>query len=189
MFNPLNMLRDLRSDHQLTSAEKLVLICAALRADNQTGRVRGSQDDLAEDAGLSRRTVVRVLQSKSVARYLTIVQVHRRRTDLFWKAASVTLSVTLSPPSVTQSHTECDTVAHHLPLSTLTSTSTSMTNGSMDPMTMAPVAPMAPREPLPDEYQDEDEYLQAHLLWKIENLDWIMAHRPDGDPKPKGDSP
>ena len=95
MFNPLGMLRRIRDDHDLTSTQKLVLTCAALRTDNSTGRVRASQEDLARDSGLSRQTVNNALHNNRVSHYLTLTKVNRRRVDLDW-TTSVSTETTLT---------------------------------------------------------------------------------------------
>jgi hypothetical protein len=83
VLQPLHMLRRIRDDHQLTSTEKLVFMSAVLRTDNATGRVRASQEALAEDANLTRRTVGKVLRSEAAARYFLAIH-EGRQLNLTW---------------------------------------------------------------------------------------------------------
>lgn len=114
MFNPLGMLRCIRDDHTLTSAEKAVLMAAALRTDNPTYRVRCDQEQLAQDAGLSVSTVKRVYKSPEFRKYF-VAEKTRRQLNLAWSESS---RVTVTPDQVSPRHLSSVTMTPLLPIST-----------------------------------------------------------------------
>lgn len=67
--NPLSLLRHIREDDTLSATQKHVLMCAVLRMNNATGRVKASHQMLADDASVSTKTVGRVMGDRNVARY------------------------------------------------------------------------------------------------------------------------
>ncbi|HWI70244.1 MAG TPA: hypothetical protein VNS88_18075 [Nitrospiraceae bacterium] len=99
LFNPLLTLRELRDDDQLTTAEFAVLVAAVLRTDNQTGRVRASQELLARDARISSATIKRVYRSERFRRWFDVTKVGRQ-VHLTWIGVTeirVTKGVTVTP--------------------------------------------------------------------------------------------
>jgi len=69
MRHPLDALRRIRDDQDLTSTERLILMCAVLRTDNSTYRVRATQEHLAKDAGVTTRTIKTFYKSEAFQRY------------------------------------------------------------------------------------------------------------------------
>jgi hypothetical protein len=84
-FNPLNTMRAIRDDLALDSAgKKSFLLCAALRTNNETSRVRASQQMLAEDASINVRTVRRYMEDPEVAKYFHVQRL-ARAVNLTWR--------------------------------------------------------------------------------------------------------
>ena len=136
-FDVLGTMRAIRKDKLLSASAKALLVFAALRANKHDGKVRASLEMLAEDAGLSRRTVERALakDQHETLKYFSRVERSRRRVDLWF---NLDPSTTQCPPSTTPCRTECDTVSHHLPLSTSTSTSRSTRSTTRSTTTEVP---------------------------------------------------
>lgn len=76
-FKPIDMIKVIRDDQALTSGQFKFLVCAVVRTDNATGRVRASQRMLAEDMGVEVRTVERYLTDKQVRGYFRTQKVGR----------------------------------------------------------------------------------------------------------------
>lgn len=83
MFNPLLMLRELSRDTQLTTAQFAILTAAIYHTDNRTGRVRASQEMLADTAKTTERTVRTFYRSKAFERYFE-AEWSGRRLELTW---------------------------------------------------------------------------------------------------------
>lgn len=76
-FDAFQVMRRIRDDQGLSSTQKLILLTAVLRADNN-GQVRASQGMLAKDTGLNLRTVEKALASDQVAIYFDREKAKRR---------------------------------------------------------------------------------------------------------------
>lgn len=153
-MKPLDMLRILRDDTQLTTAQFAILVAAVLRTDNRNGRVRASQEMLAEDARVTDRTVRNFYRSEAFARYFKSERVGRRLL-LTW--------------SDTGTDTGNNTGNSFRPSAICSSASTE-THGSEGGL-----GDIAPVEPLASNFCTKDEYLEAHMNWQIDYLDWKMA--------------
>jgi hypothetical protein len=83
MFKPLDMLREIREDHQLTTAQVAILMCAVLRTGDRRDPAKQNQvcadrAQLAEDAKVSLSTAKRVYRSKEFRKYFDITYEPRR---------------------------------------------------------------------------------------------------------------
>jgi hypothetical protein len=127
-FDVLGTMRAIRDDKELGSTEALLLLCAVLRTDNATTKVRFSIEGLADDAKVSRKTAGRVFQQAQVLKYFKKVVRSKRQVD-FW-FADVNSPVGLSVPQSewdTVTHSvghSVQRVGHEVTPSTLSSTST-----------------------------------------------------------------
>lgn len=83
-FDVLGAQRTIRDDKALSSTDAWILICAVLRTDNKTTKVRYSLEGLAVDAKVSRKTVVRAFQKPEVLKYFKTVERTSRRVDLWF---------------------------------------------------------------------------------------------------------
>ena len=139
MFQPLNMLRQIRDDTQLTTAEKAVLMCAVLRTGDRRdltkhNQVCVDQAQLAEEASVSLSTIKRIYRSKEFRKYFEITDEYhhgRRWVILRWVIPGVIPGVTVTPHLLTYSPT-----TNHL--------------GS---------------RPIRDDYPDRESYQQAIDIW------------------------
>lgn len=119
-FNPIHQQRTVRDDESLTATQQHILLVATLRTDNNTGRVRCSQEILANDAKVSHATVERVLRAPAVRRYF-IREREGRRLNLTWRNPSLSTEY----PSLSTSETP-----HSEGPSTRASTPTSTRTGA-----------------------------------------------------------
>lgn len=77
MFDAFKMMRQIRDDRDLTTTEKAILLCAAVRADRTSGEVYAGQEKLAKDAGVSASTIKRFYRSDAFIRYFVMEKRHR----------------------------------------------------------------------------------------------------------------
>ena len=82
MFDPLRAIRVIRDDQELTSTEKLLLLTAVSRT-SKSGRVRASQQMLADDAAVTVRTVKTFYRGTSFTYYFNAEKVGRQ-VNLTW---------------------------------------------------------------------------------------------------------
>jgi hypothetical protein len=85
-LKPLDLMRAIRDDGDLSRAEKAFFHVAVLRADNGTHKVKASLALLAEDSGFSPDTATRVFgeaNSETLTRYFERIERQRRRIDLW----------------------------------------------------------------------------------------------------------
>ena len=87
MFDAFGVMRSVRDDASLSTAEKAFLLCAVLRT-NERGRVRASQQMLATDAGLSLSTVKRIYRDGLIGRFFLSTKTGRQ-LNLTWKPIGV----------------------------------------------------------------------------------------------------
>jgi hypothetical protein len=91
-------MRAIREDDHLRSTQKLVLLCAVLRMDNSTGRVRASHEILARDAAVSTKTISRAMADPRVRRFVEIVELKRGKNYTF-RPSPLTVPATEAPKS------------------------------------------------------------------------------------------
>lgn len=133
-FNPLDTMRAIRDDHDLTTTHKGLLWAAVLRADNtgrDAGRVRASLELLAKDAGLSSKSAERAFRDERVLAYFRRVERRTRQVGLWFALTPDTVSVvkqlassvpakSLTPDTVSTTpdslSTTPDTESDHLPV-------------------------------------------------------------------------
>jgi hypothetical protein len=87
-FDVLGTMRAIRNDKELSSTEALLLMCAVLRTDNKTRKVRYSLEGLADDAKVNRKTATRVFQGEEVLKYFSKVVRNKRVVDLWFTDVS-----------------------------------------------------------------------------------------------------
>lgn len=98
-FNVLTTMRAIRDDANLTTTQAHLLMCAVLRTDNKTFKVRMSLEGLAKDAGVSVKTAERAFKEEAVLAYFSKVERNSRRVDLwFMPDIESTLPDTVSEP-------------------------------------------------------------------------------------------
>jgi acetyl/propionyl-CoA carboxylase alpha subunit len=143
-FSPLHMLRKITEDHQLTTVHVAILAAAIVHTDNRTGRVRASQEMLAESAKTTTRTVRTFYRSEAFQRYFEAEHVGRR-LNLTWLDTG---SDTGRKPEATP---EAASALLHLP-----STSASSSR------------------PIRDDYQTTEDWLLAVEAWELGSIGSIL---------------
>lgn len=89
-FDLMGTLRAVRNDKSLSTTQKGLLWCAALRADNDSdrgrtaGRVRASLELIAKDAACSAKSAERAFKEPQVLAYFDQVDRHTRRVGLWF---------------------------------------------------------------------------------------------------------
>lgn len=83
-FDVLGTERAIRDDDDLTGTDAWILVCAVLRTDNETCKVRYNLEGLAKDAKASHKTVLRAFQKPQVLKYFKTVERSSRRVDLWF---------------------------------------------------------------------------------------------------------
>lgn len=104
-FDVLGTMRTVRADEKLSASQKAMIVFAALRANNDDGKVRASLELIADDAGLSRKTAYRAFgeDQPEVLKYFRQVERSRRRVDLWFH-----LNPGEIPERDTESHSEAE---------------------------------------------------------------------------------
>lgn len=83
-FDVLGTMRAIRDDESLSTAQAAILLCAVLRTDNSTMKVKYSLEGLAVDAKCNEKTVRRAMQDPEVLKYFSKVERNSRRVDLWF---------------------------------------------------------------------------------------------------------
>lgn len=123
-FDILGTMRAIRNDEALSTTQAHLLMCAVLRADNSSCKVKYSIEGLAKDANVSERTARYAFQAPEVLKYMAKVEGKTRAKNMWFRPIPATDD---SIPATDD--TIPATVAPHLPI-TSTSSSTSTTDAS-----------------------------------------------------------
>lgn len=91
-FNPLRQFNLVMDDPALSPTQRLVLCAAIIHTSNGTGRVRCSQQILADAAHVTTRSVERALAVPAVRRYF-IREPEGRRVNLTWRTTDILSSI------------------------------------------------------------------------------------------------
>jgi DNA-binding Lrp family transcriptional regulator len=96
-------------DQQLPSLQKLVLIILADRHNNDSNRCDPSLELVAKDCGMSRRSVIRIIQELAKAGLITVIH---RKVDTANTSNSYTLNMQVLVGVVSDSHQGVVTDSH-----------------------------------------------------------------------------
>lgn len=133
-FDVLGTMRAIRDDEALTTAQAHFLVCAVLRTNNKSLKVRYSLEGLARDSGLGYSTVRRFMRDAAVTKYFSKVERSSRTVGIWFPLTPLTMSAHSEHSAPSEHDTarcEHDT-AHSGHPSTLSSTSSS-TKEDADP--------------------------------------------------------
>lgn len=146
MLNPLEKIKEINLDADLSATEAHVLTMMVLRADNSTGRVKQSQANIAALAGVSERTVRRCWDSPAVLKYFASITEtgrwvhinlntgHSVRNERYYEPDSKSVKVRATGHSVTDTGHSVHDTGHSVRPSTLyTTLNTTKTDASASP--------------------------------------------------------
>lgn len=88
-FDVLGTMRALRNDKSLTTTQLALLMCAVLRTDNDSMKVRSSLELLAKDANCSEKTARTAFKQPEVLKYFSKVDRQTRSINLWFHPTPV----------------------------------------------------------------------------------------------------